>query len=258
MLLLVFFICFITSLLGGLCGIGGGMISKPLLDATGIMSVSAVSFLSGVTVLAMALISLYQKRKTKELDQKRSLPLALGAACGGIIGKQLFEYAKQATGAEQLVGLLQSVLLVVLVLATVLYLYNKTKIHTKNIHHQGIALLIGLFLGICSSFLGIGGGPMNLVVLYYFFSMETKQAASNSLLIILLSQTMHLLVSLREGTIPQFEMITLLTMIGAGAIGGFFAAKLQKKLSPQTIDRVFLGLLLLILLICGYNISQIF
>ncbi|MEI3183290.1 MAG: sulfite exporter TauE/SafE family protein [Lachnospiraceae bacterium] len=38
-----------------------------------------------------------------------------------------------------------------------------------------------------SSFLGIGGGPINLVVLLYFFSMDTKAAAQNSLYIILFS-----------------------------------------------------------------------
>ena len=37
------------------------------------------------------------------------------------------------------------------------------------------------FLGIISSFLGIGGGPINLVVLFFFFSMPTKIAAENSL-----------------------------------------------------------------------------
>ena len=32
---------------------------------------------------------------------------------------------------------------------------------------------IGLLLGIMSSFLGIGGGPINLAVLFFFFGMET-------------------------------------------------------------------------------------
>ena len=51
-----------------------------------------------------------------------------------------------------------------------------------------VCVAVGLTLGIMSSFLGIGGGPINLVVLYFFFSMETKVAAQNSLYIILIFQ----------------------------------------------------------------------
>ena len=52
-----FLVCFAASVIGGLCGIGGGVLAKPLLDAVGVMLVSTVSFLSGLTVLSMAAIS---------------------------------------------------------------------------------------------------------------------------------------------------------------------------------------------------------
>ena len=55
-----------------------------------------------------------------------------------------------------------------------------------------------------SSFLGIGGGPINLVVLFYFFSMETKTAAQNSLYIILFSQITSLLTTLITHSVPEF------------------------------------------------------
>ena len=47
-------VCLAASTVGGICGVGGGVVIKPLLDAAGIMSVSTLSFLSGLTVLAMA------------------------------------------------------------------------------------------------------------------------------------------------------------------------------------------------------------
>ena len=82
----VFIICFSASTIGGICGIGGGVVIKPLLDAIGIMSVSTVSFLSGLTVLAMAVINVYKNRKGGELESARSIPLGIGAAIGGVIG----------------------------------------------------------------------------------------------------------------------------------------------------------------------------
>ena len=104
-ILFVFAVCLCASTIGGICGIGGGVVIKPLLDATGIMSVSTVSFLSGLTVLAMAMISVYKNRKTNELDTRRSIPLGIGAAVGGVAGKQLFELVKRAAGNDRLVKL---------------------------------------------------------------------------------------------------------------------------------------------------------
>ena len=255
-ILFVFVVCLCASTIGGICGIGGGVVIKPLLDATGIMSVSTVSFLSGLTVLAMAMISVYKNRKTNELDTRRSIPLGIGAAVGGVAGKQLFELVKRAAGNDRLVGAVQAIVLGLLVLGTLIYVRNRARITTKDIQHPAAGVGIGLALGICSSFLGIGGGPMNLAVLYYFFSMGTKQAAVNSILVILISQTASLIVSLTTGKVPQFEPMTLIAMVGAGALGGYVSAKLHRRLSAETTDKLFAGLLCVILLICCYNAAR--
>lgn len=251
--LFAFAVCLAASTIGGICGIGGGVLIKPLLDATGMMSVSAVSFLSGLTVLAMSLLSVWKNRKTDELDAKRSVPLGVGAAIGGVAGKQLFEMLKKAAGADSVVGGLQAVVLGLLVLGTLIYVRNKAQIWTKNVGHPAVGAGIGLVLGMCSSFLGIGGGPMNLAVLYYFYSMSTKKAAVNSILIILISQTASLIVSLIRGSIPEFSMLMLAAMVGAGALGGFVSSKLRRKLSNETTDKLFAGLLVVIVLVCCYN-----
>ena len=49
---LFFIISFLASIAGAICGIGGGVIIKPLLDSFGLMDVKTISFLSGCTVLA--------------------------------------------------------------------------------------------------------------------------------------------------------------------------------------------------------------
>ena len=48
--ILFFVVCFLASIVGAICGIGGGVIIKPLLDALKILDVSQISFLSGCTV----------------------------------------------------------------------------------------------------------------------------------------------------------------------------------------------------------------
>lgn len=49
-----YLITFLACIIGTICGMGGGIIIKPVLDATGLMSVSTITFLSGCTVIAMA------------------------------------------------------------------------------------------------------------------------------------------------------------------------------------------------------------
>lgn len=253
MIILVFLICFAASTIGGICGIGGGVVIKPLLDAIGIMPVSTVSFLSGLTVLAMACINVYKNRKGGELDAKRSIPLGIGAAIGGILGKQMFSSLKAAVNADQIVGAVQAIVLGILVLGTLAYVIFKNRIKSRNVSGTIVPVLIGLFLGICSSFLGIGGGPMNLAVLYYFFSMNTKQAAVNSILIILLSQIASLIMTIATNTVPEFTWGNLIAMVSAGALGGFISARLHKKLSSELTDKLFIGLLVVIFIICVYN-----
>jgi len=255
MVLFVFAVCLAASTVGGICGIGGGVVIKPVLDAVGVMSVSAVSFLSGLTVLSMAVINVYKSRKSSELDMRRSLPLGVGAAIGGVTGKQLFEMVKQAAGNDSLVGALQAIVLGLMVLGTLIYVRNKAKICTKNVQNAVAGAGIGFALGLCSSFLGIGGGPMNLAVLYYFYSMTTKQAAINSILIILVSQIASLLMSVVKGSVPAFDPMMLIVMVAAGVLGGSVSSKLHKRLSTETTDKLFAALLVVIMLICCYNLA---
>ena len=50
-MIILFIISLLASVVGAICGIGGGVIIKPLVDALNIMPVSEISFLSGCTVL---------------------------------------------------------------------------------------------------------------------------------------------------------------------------------------------------------------
>ena len=48
-----FLVAFLACIIGKICGMGGGVIIKPVLDATGVMEVAAINFLSGCTVIGM-------------------------------------------------------------------------------------------------------------------------------------------------------------------------------------------------------------
>ena len=89
---------------------------------------------------------------------------------------------------------------------------------TLSIESKSACGLVGLGLGMLSSFLGIGGGPINLLVLHYFFSMERKKAALNSLYIILFSQLCGLAVVLLNGS-PVGGALPYLPAMAVGPAG---------------------------------------
>ena len=169
---LVFLIvCFGASIVGAICGIGGGVIIKPVLDSFGVLDVTAISFLSGCTVLSMTTYSVLKNKISGEshVTMKTGFPLAIGAAVGGLIGKWLFSYVKSLSSDPNKVGAVQALCLLIVTLGTLIYTIYKAKIKTYEVDSAIVCVLIGIFLGIMSSFLGIGGGPINLVVLFFFF-----------------------------------------------------------------------------------------
>ena len=256
MVLFIFFlICFGASIIGAICGIGGGVIIKPVLDTFHIMDVAAISFLSGCTVLSMTTYSVVKSKLSREshIDQKTGLPLALGAAFGGLAGKWLFSYVSALSPDKNKVGAVQAFCLMVITAGTVIYTLYKNRITTKNVVSPVVCVLIGLALGIMSSFLGIGGGPINLVVLFFFFSMNTKTAAENSLYIIFFSQLTSLVSTILTGSVPEIDLLTLIVMVIGGIVGGICGRALNKKISEKTVDKLFIGLMFIIILICIYN-----
>lgn len=251
-------VSFGASVVGAICGIGGGVLIKPILDAFGVLSVASISFLSGCTVLSMSCYSVLKARLSKEslVDLKTGTPLAIGAAIGGVTGKMMFQYLSDMFTNKDQVGAIQAVCLLIITLGTMIYTLKKDQIKTLHVQNPLVCIAIGLVLGICSSFLGIGGGPINLVVLFYFFSMDTKTAAQNSLYIILFSQITSLVNTLITHTVPEFEVGLLILMVGGGILGGAAGRIVNKRMDVNMVNKLFIGLMAVIMLICAYNIYQ--
>lgn len=248
-------VSFLASIVGAICGIGGGVIIKPALDLFGWASVSTISFLSGCTVLSMSCYNVVKGMLDgdSKVDTKTGTPLAIGAAIGGVAGKQMFTAIKAMFVNPNTVGAVQAGCLALITLGTLLYTVNKSKIKTHTVTNAIASALIGLALGISSSFLGIGGGPINLVVLFFFYSMDTKTAAANSLYIILYSQAASFLITLVTRTVPEFAVIALVLMVAGGIGGGMVGRTLNKKLDNKAVEKLFVGLMVVIIFISVYN-----
>ena len=159
-------VSFLASVAGAVCGIGGGVLIKPILDMFGVLSVASISFLSGCTVLSMSCYSVVKARLSGSslVDMRTGTPLAAGAALGGVAGKMMFQYISGLAEDKNQVGAVQAGCLLVITLGTLIYTLRKDRIKTRRVSNAAVCILIGLVLGIFSSFLGIGGGPINPVI----------------------------------------------------------------------------------------------
>ena len=86
--------------------------------------------------------------------------------------------------------------------------------------------------------------------------MGTKEAAATSLYIILFSQITSLMNTILTGSIPQFGWLLLALMVCGGITGGALGQKINARVEEKTVNHMFMGLMLLIILINAYNICQ--
>ena len=255
-----YLVTFAACVLGTICGMGGGIIIKPVLDATGVMSVSTITFLSGVTVIAMSCWNVGKNflKKESEVEIRSTSVLAVGAAIGGLLGKQLFTMTAGLFPDQNTAGGVQAVLLLIATLATLLYTLRKDRITSLQIASAVASLLIGLALGMLGAFLGIGGGPFNVAALCFFFSMSTKRAAQNSLFIVLFSQLTSTMKTVLFDGVPAFQVTVLLGMVLLGIAGSELGRRINKKIDNRQATVCLEGAMVLIMVISVFNIVKFF
>ena len=262
----------IASMIGAIAGIGGGVIIRPVLDAFNYFSVAEITnMISTMCVVFGTSTSIIRHvlSKSKIENWKISVYLGIGAVVGGVLGQYMFQFVKDASNRDVLI-IIQSAILIALLIFVLIYMQlllpKGKQLHIKNIV---ATLTIGLFLGICSTFLGIGGGPINVAVLLLFFGMSMKQAAINSLITIIFSQLAKIVMALIDGTFvmlfsidslptaaDQSWWIFLIILVPISIIGSLIGTWLNKKMSNKAVQIVYTATTIGIILINIYLIAM--
>lgn len=245
-------VIFCATFFGAFVGLGGGVIIKPLLDLIGHDTIDTVNFISACAVFSMSITSTIKHIKAKtKIDFNIIIYLSLGAVVGGICGSKLFDFMLTIFN-NSLLKSIQGLILGLLLVASVIY------INTKNAKSFRLKkpipiVAVGLTLGFVASFLGVGGGPINVAFLVLFFSMTVKEAAVYSVGTIFFSQLSKLVTLGVTHSIPKFNIVTLIVAILCAAIGGIVGAKMNKKVNEKVIKKIFTVIVATVALVNFYN-----
>lgn len=105
-----------------------------------------------------------------------------------------------------------------------------------------ILLLIGLFAGAMSGFIGIGGGVVMVPALVYIMGLSQHEAQGTSLILML--PPIGILAVMNYYKADQVNVTYGIIIAIAFVVGGYFGSKLALKLSPSVVKLVF-GVLML-------------
>ncbi|MFQ9249106.1 MAG: sulfite exporter TauE/SafE family protein [Clostridium paraputrificum] len=250
-------IAVLATTIGAMAGLGGGVIIKPILDFLGDYDVATISVLSSMTVFTMAVVSIIKQVRYKfKLEIRKTVLLGLGSILGGLIGEKLLSLIISKINSD-VVTITQNSILAFLLIFIFYYMNNKNKFKSYRIENSFICMSIGVFMGAVSSFLSIGGGPINVCMLTIFFSMNTKEAAVNSIITIIFSQLSKLVsIFSQDGLSILVSMEVLPLMMIGGVLGGIIGSRFNKNFSEKAIERVFNMVLILLVVLNSYNILE--
>lgn len=256
--IIYFVIAFSTTIIGSISGMGGGVMMKPLYDMLNDFSATQIAVMTSTTVFTMSLVSVVSRAKSlkeENVNLKTLIFITIGAVVGGYVGQKIFALAT-ANATDYVVKIIQNSVLLVAIVFIIIYMQNKEKVKSLNCQNVVAALFIGLGLGVISSFLGIGGGPMNVAIIVFVFGYSMKGAAVCSMFIIIFSQATKITTMLITNGVEAFAMWLVPLVIVAGVVGALLGKAITKKLTDKGVKNFFVGAQIFIVLLCVVNIVR--
>lgn len=242
-----------ATTLGAFVGLGGGVIIKPVLDFIGAEPRMQVDFLSSMAVFTMSVVSTLRYMKNKVEFKKNIIAfVSIGSIAGGWLGSRCVDLLG-AVAPQEKIRCIQAFVLSALLAAVCFYVSKERK--SFHIENKAAILLVGLMLGFFASFLGIGGGPINVAVLTLFFSMNVKESAVYSVAIIFFSQLSKLVTLFAStGNEPYaHQWKTLIFILPAAILGGIIGSKFNRRFDDKLIRKIFSAVMLLLVALNVYN-----
>ncbi len=254
--LLYLIIILLATILGAITGAGGGSIIKPVFDFIGLDNAMTISIYSTIAVFSMCLSSLYKHLKSGGgFDKLIMIILASGSIIGGYIGDKVFQFATQSISNNK-VTVTQSIFLFLVLLSVLLFTLYKDKIPKLRITNKILILIFGIVVGTLSVFIGIGGGPLNIIVLLGLMSMTTKESTPYSIGMIFFAQFPKIMSILSMAHMITFDLINVPLIAVVAISGGYIGTRINHKFSEKQVTVMYILMMVGLLMICMINILK--
>lgn len=231
---------FVSGILAGLLGIGGGTIIVPLLVALGLSPIQSVAT-SSLTILITAISGTIQNWRLGYLDVKRVLYLGLPAILTAQIGVLL---ANLLSPFLLLSGFGILLLINIYLIDLRRQLTNSaTESNTRSFSPAIASLITGSLGGVLAGLFGVGGGVVMVPLQLLLLGESIKLAIQTSLGVVVMTAISALFGHALTGNVLLNEGLIL-------GIGGVLGTQVSTRLLPKipdlqivTIFRLFLFIL---------------
>lgn len=250
-------IVFVADLMGSFSGLGGGMIIKPMMGMIHQLSLQEIVLYSSIAVFSMSIVSVLKtfmnmSKNKRTIDWSALIFLGLGGVLGGILGDQILQLGFNLL-SNKVVNNIQVVMMLLIVGGAIVYqFYSKTLFSIKS---KILQLCLGCFLGTISAILGIGGGPLNVMLLMMIMGLSLKDSTVYSLGIVFFSTGSHLLTAFMNGEFSMISLNILLFIIPAAILGGLLGAMIKHKINGQLMKKIYIIMLIGVFILNVFNFN---
>ena len=238
---LYFVIIMLASLVGLITGVGGGVIIKPVLDLLHYHPIRDINVYSSLAVITMSLLSVSRKKEQlQQINRSYVILIGAGSILGGYVGSFTLGMFYQMIDPKTVL-MIQSISTAILLAITLFITSKHISIHLSK--HSGVIGFLGLILGSVSAFLGIGGGPFNMLVFKNFFNFSFKESALYSIIVILLSQSTNLMTTLASTGVGVYDMFFVGIVIVSALLGSILGNRLESRFHEDHLHKLLNWLL---------------
>lgn len=260
-----------VGLLSGMFGVGGGFLTTPLLIFYGIPpTVAAASAATQVTGASVSGVLAHWERGGVDLPM--GLLLAAGGVVGALAGAWLFEALRGLGQIDTAINILYVAMLgsIGWLMARDAWRDMKSErsgepVQARKVHHHPLVanlpfrwrfyksgiyisplapLGLGVFAGILTVLLGVGGGFIVVPAMIYLLGMSARVVVGTSLLQIILVTAFTTMV--HSFTTHAVDIVLAGLLLIGGVFGAQFGARLAVRLPPQKLRMALAVIVLLV------------
>lgn len=267
----------VTGVLSGMFGIGGGFLMTPLLIFMGVPPAVAVATSSN-QIIAASVSGFLAHWRRQNVDFRMGTVLLLGGLVGSTLGVRLFAYLKELGQIDLVISLCYVVFLgfigAMMATESLRAIARKREgiepakpkeyasfqrwpfqVHfprSKRDVSVLLPLLVGVLAGILVSIMGIGGGFVMIPAMIYILGMPTSVVIGTSLFqIIFITSNVTVLQAVNTQTV---DVVLALLLLTGSVIGAQFGTRYGSKLPAEQLRALLAVMVLGVALRLAYGL----